>query len=357
MAQDEHPLKVAIFGTGLWAKNMMRVLLKLNRTVTAVCGVSIEKAQSFISEFPNVSNITPYDNFITMLENDSADYVYVATSNDMHMAHALDVMFKGKNVLVEKSMVVNVSELAQIQSAIESEKRIYMESNTALCSPLLRKLGSYIREQTPLKHIGSVGSIAISYGETPDVDPNNRYFNQALGGGVMGDIGSFALAATVVMLGTDVQIVASTLQLHPELAVDVRCLALLEGKSGVRATLNLSFMEMLPVTVTVGTNEGFGVILDYPRSSVMQIMRSDMEPVIRDLKREILEERGLDYREFSAYRDLSLALVVLDFENAVAAGYDRTYAEDLTHFEESTAVVRLTSEIFAQANIQHKTRR
>ena len=44
---------------------------------------------------------------------------------------------------------------------------------------------------------------------------------------------------------------------------------------------------------------------------------------------------------------------ILDFEKAVAAGYEHCYAEDLTNYTRSMTVVRLVAQILAEANNLH----
>src|SRR5574344_1754153 len=333
--REEHALGVAILGTGKMAKQMMQVLIKLNRPITAVYGRSLEKAQALVSELKLGSYTQVYDSLANLWEHDDSHYVYIATSNDMHMKHALDAMFHGKNVLVEKSMVGNVTELAEIERTINNEKVVFMEANTALCSPLLRMMGNQIKELGEIEGIGKIGCVNINFGSIPEIDPKNRFFNSALGGGMLGDIGCYALAAAVMLLGKDIKIVNSDLEIDDKFKVDVRGHAILKNCKGICASLNMSFYEN-------------------PRNSEYRIYPVKDQSKVLDSKDDIIERYELDKTQFTNFSEIALAVEIIDFESAVFAGFDRTYSENLTHYNESVAIARLTAEIIAKANVTHK---
>lgn len=353
--REEHALGVAIIGTGKMAKQMMQVLIKLNRPITAVYGRSLEKAQALVSELKLGSYTQVYDSLANLWEHDDSHYVYIATSNDMHMKHALDAMFHGKNVLVEKSMVRNVTELAEIERTIHNEKVVFMEANTALCSPLLRMMGNQIKELGEIEGIGKIGCVNINFGSIPEIDPKNRFFNSALGGGMLGDIGCYALAAAVMLLGKDIKIVNSDLEIDDKFKVDVRGHAILKNCKGICASLNMSFYEKLPKSIVLGGSNGYAEIFEYPRNSEYRIYPVKDQSKVLDLKDDIIERYELDKTQFTNFSEIALAVEIIDFESAVFAGFDRTYSENLTHYNESVAIARLTAEIIAKANVTHKT--
>ncbi len=347
--QKQNALAVAVIGTGLMAKQMLKVLIKLHRPITAIYGRSLERAQALVTELGLGPETQVYDSLANLWQHDEAPYVYIATSNDVHTKNALDAMYHGKNVLLEKSMVQNIKELAEIEKTIKSEKRIFMEANLALCSPLLQRIGKLISEGEPIYGLDKVGMININYGDVPEIDANNRFFNPNLGGGMLTDIGCYVVGAAVTLLGKDLTISSSDLETDPNFNVDVRGHAVLVSNQGIRANLSMSFLETLPKTVVLGTKKGYVTISDFARSSICNIFSPNAEPVIKDMRLEILEKYGLVPQDFIGYRDITLALEVLDFEAAVSAGYERCYAENLTHYEESKAVTRLIAEIFARS--------
>ena len=346
---EENPLAVAIIGTGLVAKQMIKVLLKLKRPITAICGRDITKSQALISEFGLEGQTLAYDSLANLWEHDDANYVYIATSNDVHTKHALDAMFHGKNVLLEKSMVQNMLQLAAIETTIKSERRIFMEANPALCSPLLKKYQESINNNEPIDGIGKIGTINISLGQVPEIDPKNRFFNPQLGGGLLNDIGSLGVAGAVMLLGRNLRVLSSDIEFNSEFNVDVRANAILVGQNGIRANLSMSFLETMPNGLVLGTNSGYVTISAFARSSISRINSLNAEPYVKDIRQEILDRYNLTGEDFLNYRDLSLALEVLEFESAVLAGFDKCYQENLTHYEESKAVARIIEEMIAHS--------
>lgn len=350
MEQYQHnPLSVAVIGTGLMAKQMLKILIKLKRPITAIYGRSIERAQAIASEVGLDSNVKFYDSYENLLENDSCDYVYIATSNDTHTPKAIAAMKHGKHVILEKSMVQTVTDLVNLEQTINEEQRIFMEANLALSSPLLKRLGNYISNNEPMPSVGVVGTINIAYGDVPELDPNNRFFNPQLGGGMICDIGSFAVGAAVRLLGRDLTITSSDLEIDKNFNVDVRGHAVLDNPRGIRANLTMSLLEMLPQNVTLGTNTGFVVISDFTRSTISRINPVGKEPLVNDIADELVANYNLNKKDFLNYRDIALAVEVFEFENAVFQGFEKCYKEDLTHFEESKSVTRILAEIYARA--------
>lgn len=132
------------------AKRMITALVKLNRPIIGIYSRNVDSAFAIVNEFGLVGKTSVYDSLPNLWEHDVADYVYVATPTNTHLKICLDAIYHHKHVFVEKPMVMNVRELADLQMAMLSEQIVLMEQNTILFSPLLRTIGQKVKNGKPI---------------------------------------------------------------------------------------------------------------------------------------------------------------------------------------------------------------
>ena len=116
-SRNDMALAVAIIGAGQMARQMIAVLVKLGRPITAIYSRSPERAQKLAQEF-NLNSTIVYDSLLNLWEHDDAHYVYIASPNYTHARFALDAMYHGRDVIVETAMVLSVKELAEDRKSV-----------------------------------------------------------------------------------------------------------------------------------------------------------------------------------------------------------------------------------------------
>jgi predicted dehydrogenase len=128
------PLRAAIVGTGGISRIHGWRLQDLGSTVVGVCGRDVAKARSLANEFRPASepdeqarvNSTSspagaFDDLGTMLDETKPDVLHVCSPHGLHVAHAVEAVKRGINVIIEKPMATEEADAeALIAAAMET---------------------------------------------------------------------------------------------------------------------------------------------------------------------------------------------------------------------------------------------
>lgn len=185
-----------IIGTGNIANKFTSDLkLLCDANVSAVASRDINKAQKFADNF----GIKKYYGSYQDLVNDKdIDVVYVSTPHVFHRDNTLMALQAGKAVLCEKPLSINYREAKEMVDAATSKKVFFMEAMWMRFTPAIVKLKNIIESGT----IGKVRIINADFGyKSGRVDPMDRVYNKALGGGALLDIGIYPVSLSFMLLG------------------------------------------------------------------------------------------------------------------------------------------------------------
>lgn len=118
--------------------------LTSNGEVTAIAARSMSKAESLAKEL-DIPNVFP--DYMTLLESDEIDAVYIPLVNSLHYEYAKKALAAGKHAVVEKPFVLHASEAEELfQTA--SEKGLFItEAIKTPHLPLYRKIKQIIDSQ------------------------------------------------------------------------------------------------------------------------------------------------------------------------------------------------------------------
>ena len=128
------PLRAAIVGTGGISRIHGWRLQDLGSTVVGVCGRDVAKARSLANEFrpasePSeaaglISTSSPsrvFDDLGAMLDQTRPDVLHVCSPHGLHVAHAVEAVKRGINVIIEKPMATEAADgEALIAAAMET---------------------------------------------------------------------------------------------------------------------------------------------------------------------------------------------------------------------------------------------
>ena len=154
-------------------------------TITAVASKSMERAQQFAQTYglPRY-----YDSYEQMLDEEKPDCAYIDVTPHDHFRLTMMCLERRIPVLCEKAMFQNSAEAeAAFQKARETNTFV-MEALWSRFLPPLVKVRDWVKEG----RIGKVHLAQCDIGFQPPYDPQNRYFNPALGGGAALDITVYA---------------------------------------------------------------------------------------------------------------------------------------------------------------------
>lgn len=161
--------------------------------LVAIAGRNEEGLKKCAERFGIPDTYTDVDE---MLARDDIDAVLVLTPPDVHAEMAIKAIDAGKHVLIEKPMVNSVSEAHAIEEAMKGKQLV--------CFPLPHVSGTrfdLIKELIAQGAIGEVTSVELHWGHRGPTHADWFYKKALAGGGVLVDLGIYALGATVYLFG------------------------------------------------------------------------------------------------------------------------------------------------------------
>lgn len=252
-------LNWVILGTGTIANEFAAHFEAEKATLYGAASRSKEKSQAFCDTYaiPN-----RYGSYEEALADENVDVVYVAVPHSHHFELMKAALHAGKHVLCEKVITVNSRQLEEIMQ-LADEKQLYVaEAMTIFNMPLYRTLKEWIQAND----LGPLKMIQASFGSFKDTDPSVYYFNKALAGGALFDIGTYALSFVRHFLSAKPTEILTLGNLH-ESGVDESSAIILRNNEQELATVSLTFRAKMPKQGVVAFEKGFFTIMDYPRAT------------------------------------------------------------------------------------------
>lgn len=252
------PLSWAIVGPGAIAHQFAGAMAAMGRRVTAVGARHREKGEAFAQRY-GIERV--YDDFSRLFADNAIDVVYISTPHASHYGLMKQALEQGKHLLVEKAITVSSAELEAINQLAKKNNLIVAEAMTLFHMPLfhqLKALGDSGR-------LGRLKMIQVSFGSLKQDDPDNRFFNPALAGGALLDIGTYALSFARFFMSEQPGTLLTTAEKFYT-GVDEQCGILLQNGRGEIATVALAFRAKMPKRGIVAWEKGFITVDDFPRA-------------------------------------------------------------------------------------------
>ena len=258
MEQQNNQLRWAVLGAGSIANEMADALARGGRTLSAVGNRTPEKAEAFAQKY-GISKV--YKDLREMFTDPDIDAIYIATSHNTHIAFIEEALSHGKHVLCEKAITLNSGELDRAVRLARERGLVLAEAMTIYHMPLYRLL----RERVESGALGKVNLIQASFGSLKPYDMTNRFFNPALAGGAVLDIGVYALSLARLFLESSPDQVKSFVRPAPT-GVDETAVIVMMNPQGQMTNITLSLHSKLPKRAVISCEKGYIEIDDYPRA-------------------------------------------------------------------------------------------
>ena len=243
-------LKFALIGTGGIAQTYAMAFQELETCkLVAVADVNKDSADAFAEPFKAKS----FADYKELSENAEFDAVIVSTPPNSHPEIANYFMRKGKHVLCEKPLCLSVS---------EAKEMLECASDTGVKFTMASKF-RYVADAIKAKSLvasGILGDvIQFENAFTADVDMSKRWNSDAEigGGGVLMDNGTHSVDIIRYFLGSISDVLALDAGSTQDLSVDENVKMLAKTKSGVTASVDLTWgiNKGLPNFISIyGTN-------------------------------------------------------------------------------------------------------
>lgn len=160
--------RVALIGYGYWGPNLLRNLFDAESCEVAYCcDLSKERLKLAKKRYPSVNTTTDIDE---VMNDKSVDGVIIATPTRTHFQLAQKALMSGKDVLIEKPMVMNVKEAKVLINLANKKKRIVMVDHTFLFNDAVMRVKKLI-DDGELGDIIYIDSVRANLGLfQPDVN-------------------------------------------------------------------------------------------------------------------------------------------------------------------------------------------
>lgn len=302
-------IKWAVLGTGVIANEMAQVLLSNGRKLYAVGNRTYRKAQEFAEKY-QVEKV--YDDFREMFSDENVDAIYITTPHNTHIEFMLEALKNGKNILCEKSITLNSSELAAAKKIAGEKGVVLAEAMTIYHMPIYKKLRKIVRNG----ELGELRMIQINFGSYKEYDMSNRFFNMELAGGALLDIGVYAISLARSFMSSKPEEVISQVR-YASSGADEQSGIVMSNKEGEMAVISLSLHSKQPKRAVISCDRAYIEIMEYPRAQEAVIVWTETGE--REIIREGETKRALQYE-------------IEDIENAIN-GNDKDvlleYTEDV----------------------------
>lgn len=241
------PIRWGVIGTGGIASSFADDLQLLpDASLVAVGSRRQVSADEFADRHDVPHRHASYD---ALAVDEDVDVVYVATPHPDHHGSAMLAIDAGKAVLVEKPLTVNASEANALVEAARSRRVFLMEAMWTRFLPHVQQVRSLINSG----ELGDVRLVIADYCQRFERDATSRFFDPALGGGALLDLGVYPVSFASMILGTPSRVTAVS---DPAFTgVDASTSIVLQHPDGAQASLTMTMQAVGPTRVViVGTN-------------------------------------------------------------------------------------------------------
>ncbi|CAN8315102.1 unnamed protein product [Cochlearia groenlandica] len=257
MASSDMRIRIGVMGCANIARKVSRaILLAPNATISAVASRSLEKAKAFAvaNGFPLTTKI--HSSYESILEDPEVDALYVPLPTSLHLEWALRAAEKGKHILIEKPVAMNVAEFDKIVAACEANGVQIMDGTMWVHNSRTSLLKEFLSDSDRFGQLRTVHSCFSYNGGEYFLENNIRVKPNLDGLGALGDAGWYAIRATLLANDFDLpkNVKAFPDTILNESGVILSCGAYMSWEDGRNATIYCSFLTNLAMDVTaVGT--------------------------------------------------------------------------------------------------------
>jgi predicted dehydrogenase len=219
--------------------------------VVAIAARDVGRAEVFASEHGIAK---AYGSYGELLADRSVDVVFIALVNSLHAKWAIAALESGRDVLCEKPLASNADQAREMVDVAEGTSRVLVEAFHWRYHPLAARMVELSRRIGPLR---SATVRAHQY-----VAPSNVRFRLDLAGGVLMDLGCYAVHWLRTITGEEPN-VTSAHAIEGPTGIDAVMEAELLFPCGLRAGLDCSMIDAeasLPASVSVHIEGGDGAL-------------------------------------------------------------------------------------------------
>jgi predicted dehydrogenase len=163
------------------------LLLTEGSKIAAVAAKTGKSARKFAGLF-DVPKM--YAEVGELVEDPQLDIVYISTPHPLHYPFAQKAIEAGKAVLLEKPFTLNAKQAKDLSHLAKENNVFLMEAMWVGYLPVIVELQTLLEDGV----IGEIQFLTSAFHIQLDFDPNSRWYNPALGGGALLDLGIYPIS-------------------------------------------------------------------------------------------------------------------------------------------------------------------
>lgn len=258
----------------------------------AVASRDISRAQAFANDYDIPVAYGSYDELLADVE---VDVVYVAVPHAFHYDVVMQVIAAGKAVLCEKPLTISTEKCCTLCDEAKAKNVYLMEGMwTYFLPPVLKA-----KEWLDTGRIGQLLHLQCDFGWVQEKDENDRWYNPALAGGALLDMGCYNLAMAELFIGQAPRRSEVIARLAAT-GVDEE-MTLLLNYEGCDAVLQTSFLVRYPNVCRLVGTDGYIEITDFWSSKKATLFLNDAGVEVFEDERESF---GFNYEADAVALDL-----------------------------------------------------
>lgn len=274
-------MKLGILGTGNIVKDVLRFLPTLPITSFSILGRPASQEKTIaLAESHGIEHC--YFDYDELLASD-VDTIYVALPNNLHFEFAHKALLAKKDVIIEKPITANLTELIQLNDLAKAQGCIILEAMNIHHLPAYQALKEQISE------IGDIKIVNVNYSQY-----SSRYdafkkgeilpaFDYHMAGGALMDINVYNVHTLVGLFGKPSRI---TYNANVERGIDTSGILLFDYERFKATSIGAKDCRA-PITLTFQGDKG-SIVINTPASQMTEftIIYNNGEQKVQTFERE-----------------------------------------------------------------------
>ena len=240
-------IKWGIIGAGNIAKRFVSSLKNSeNGELYAIASYTLKNRQYYLDNHPGVK---VYDNYVSLLEDEEIDAVYVATRHNDHYPWVKEALLHKKAVLCEKPATLHEEQTKELCELATKMNVFFLEGIKTRFIPFIADIKNELEKGT----IGDILRVETCFAyEHPYVEGNYLFDN--IQGGILYDVSSYNIASIIDYIHSPLKQVISDVQY--EYGLDVNDHIELIFESGQTAYIDVALNENKEKGMTIYGTKG-----------------------------------------------------------------------------------------------------